>query len=359
MVVVGASAGCYVAADETCVREAMTKPRIFVTRHLPGDAIEHLSACCEVDVWPEELPPTDDELRSRTQTCHGLLCLLTDRVDERLLSAAPDLSVVSNMATGYDNIDIAAASRRQVIVCRTPGVLTETSADLAFALLLSAARQVAEGDRYVRAGNWKTWSPTTLLGNDVYGATLGILGLGRIGAAVARRARGFDMKVLYHSRHRKPELEVELRAEFTELDQLLAISDFVSLHAALAAETRHLIGERELGLMKPTAILINTARGPLVDHDALVDALRSGQIAGAALDVTDPEPLPPGHPLLELESVLITPHIASASVATRSLMARLAVDNLLACLGGEVTENVVNPEIADAWRKTLVERLAR
>jgi glyoxylate reductase len=284
--------------------------------------------------------------------------LLTDRIDDALLAACPKLVAVSNMATGYDNIDVAAASRHEVLVCRTPGVLTETSADLAFALLLAAARRVAEGDRYVRGGNWKTWSPTTLLGVDVYGATLGIIGLGRIGTAVAQRARGFDMRVLYHSRERKPEAESRLGVEYAELDELLRTADFVSVHAALTAETRHLIGARELGLMKPAAILINTARGPLVDQDALVEALRDGRIAGAALDVTEPEPIPPDHPLLGMDNVLITPHIASASVATRVLMADLAVDNLLACLAGEVNDNVVNAEIADAWRARLAERLA-
>jgi glyoxylate reductase len=337
----------------------LPKPRVYVTRRLPGDAVERLRAECDVSLWGEDAPPSPEELRHGAADCHGLLTLLTDRIDDDLLAATPSLVAVSNMATGFDNIDVPAASAHRVLVTRTPGVLTETSADLAFALILAAARRVAEGDRYVRAGRWQTWGPETLLGRDVHGATLGVIGLGRIGAAVARRAAGFGMTVLYHSRSRKPEAEAETGAQYASLDDLLARSDFISLHAALTPETRSLIGEREFGLMKPSAILINTARGPLVDHVALYDALYAAKIAGAALDVTDPEPIPADSPLLELDNVLITPHIASASVRTRSLMASLAADNLLACLRGEINENVVNPEIADDWRSDLPERLGR
>ncbi len=298
-----------------------------------------------------------EDLRRGAAAAHGLLTLLTDRIDDGLLEAAPKLVAVSNMATGYDNVDIAAAGRRLVLVSRTPGVLTETSADLAFGLLLAAARRIAEGDRYVRAGNWRTWGPEIMLGPDVHGAALGIIGLGRIGTAVARRAAGFGMRVLYHGRNRKPEAEKDLGVVYADLDTLLARSDFVSIHAALTDDTRGLIGAGQLGLMKPTAILINTARGPLVDQDALYEALRSAAIAGAALDVTDPEPLPADSPLLSLDNVVITPHIASASVATRSEMARLAAENLLASLAGDVNDNAVNPEIAGDWRAARSERL--
>ncbi|MCH7616877.1 MAG: D-glycerate dehydrogenase [Chloroflexi bacterium] len=333
------------------------RPRVFVTRNLPGDALGLLRQTCEVAVWPDQLPPSPDDLRREAATTHGLLTLLTDHIDATLLAAAPNLIAVSNMATGYDNIDVADASRRLVLVSRTPGVLTETSADLAFGLLLAAARRIAEGDRYVRAGNWRTWGPEIMLGPDVHGATLGIIGLGRIGAAVARRAAGFGMRVLYHGRSRNTQAEKEVGAAYADLDALLAQSDFVSIHAALTDDTRGLIAARQFGLMKPSAILINTARGPLVDHDALYEALRSGEIAGAALDVTDPEPLPADSPLLALDNVVITPHIASASIATRSEMARLAADNLLTSLAGAVNDNAVNTEIAGDWRAAAAARL--
>ena len=333
------------------------RPRVFVTRNLPGDALDFLRRTCDVTVWPDELPPPAEDLRREAAAAHGLFTLLTDRIDDDLFAAAPKLVSVSNMATGFDNVDVAAASRRLVLVTRTPGVLTETSADLAFGLLLAATRRIAEGDRYVRVGNWRTWGPEIMIGPDVHGATLGIVGLGRIGLAVARRAVGFGMRILYSGRSRKPEAEKNLGAAYAELDTLLARSDFVSLHAALAEDTRGLIGARQLALMKPAAILVNTARGPLVDHDALYEALRSGAIAGAALDVTDPEPLPTDSPLLTLENVLITPHIASASVATRSEMARLAAENLLAALAGDVSDNAVNPEIVGDWQVARADRL--
>ena len=333
------------------------RPRIFVTRNLPGDALGLLRQTCDVAVWPDELPPPPDDLRREAAAAHGLLTLLTDRIDAGLFAAAPKLVAVSNMATGYDNVDIAAASRRLVLVSRTPGVLTETSADLAFGLLLAAARRIAEGDRYVRAGNWRTWGPEIMLGPDVHGATLGIIGLGRIGAAVARRAAGFGMRILYHGRNRNTRAEKDLGAVYADLGTLLAQSDFVSIHASLTEDTRGLIGARQLGLMKPSAILINTARGALVEQDALYEALRSGAIAGAALDVTDPEPLPADSPLFALDNIVITPHIASASIATRSEMARLAAANLLSSLAGKVNHNVVNPEIAGDWRSRISGRL--
>jgi glyoxylate reductase len=336
----------------------VARPNVFVTRPLPGDALDLLRRHAKVSLWDDEMPPPPQEMLDRAAGCHGLLTLLTDRVDADLLDAAPDLFVVSNMATGFDNIDVAAASKRSVLVTRTPGVLTETTADFTFALLLAAARRITEADRYVRAGRWRTWGPSILLGRDVHGATLGIVGLGEIGTEVARRARGFGMRVLYHSRTRKPALERRLRLTFASFDEVLRESDFVTLHVPLTDETRGLIGRRELRLMKNTAILVNTSRGPLVDHDALRDALKWNRIGGAALDVTDPEPLPAGDPLLDFENIVVAPHIASASVDTRSRMARLAADNLLAALEGKVPKDTVNRDIATAWRAARRERLA-
>lgn len=332
------------------------RPRVFVARNLPGAAIPALREQADVEVWPDEMPPSPEELRERSAGCDGLLSLLTDRIDESLLDAAPGLLAVSNMATGFDNVDVAAASKRNVLVTRTPGVLSETTADFAFALLMAAARRVVEGDRYAHDGSWRTWGPEILLGQDVHGATIGIVGMGGIGTEVAKRARGFGMRILYTSRTRKPEVERDLGAEWRSLEGLLSESDFVTLHAPLTAKTRHLVNEHTLSLMKPTAVLINTGRGPLVDQAALYVALKDGTIAGAALDVTDPEPMPKFDPLLTLPNVIVTPHIASASVATRSRMAMLAAENLLAGLRGEVPEHTVNPEIAGKWRERVSER---
>ena len=336
----------------------MPLPRVFVTRSLPGDALDRLAESAEPDVWDGDLPPPPEELRRRAAGCHALLTLLTDTIDGELLDAAPDLVVVSNMATGFDNVDIAAASERAVLVTRTPGVLAETVADFTFALLLAAARRVAEGDRHVRAGLWKTWGPSLLLGRDVHGATLGIVGLGGVGTEVAKRARGFDMEVVYYSRTRKPALERRYRLTYLPLDELLRRSDFVTLHTALTPETHGLIGRRELGLMKETAVLVNTGRGPLVDQAVLSQALAYGEIAAAALDVTDPGPIAVDDPLLSLDNVVITPHIASASVATRGEMATMAVENLLAALGGRLPKHTANREIAAAWRRARRRRLA-
>jgi glyoxylate reductase len=250
------------------------------------------------------------------------------------------------MAVGFDNIDVAAATARGVLVTNTPGVLTETTADFAFALLLTTARRVVEGDHLARSGGWPTWHPSFLLGQDVHGATLGIVGLGAIGSAVARRARGFAMRVLYSDSRPRPELEVELGASFVPLEALLRESDFVTLHVPLTPQTHHLIGRRELGLMKPSAFLINTSRGPVVDQEALCEALRSHVIAGAGLDVAEVEPVPEGDPLLELENFVLTPHVASASVATRTRMAGMAADAILAVLQGERPVNLLNPQAA-------------
>ncbi len=325
--------------------ERSTRPRVFVTRQLPGDALARLAAQVSLRVWEEPLPPPRDVLLAQAREVEGLITLLTDRVDEALLAGSPGLRTISNVAVGYDNIDVAACTSRRIPVGNTPGVLTETTADFAFALLMGLARRVAEADAYVRAGHWKTWEPGLLLGTDVYGATLGLVGLGAIGTAVARRARGFGMRILYVNRHPRPELEAELGLTRVDKATLLAESDFVSLHVPLNAGTRHWLGRAEFAAMKRGALLVNTARGPVVDQAALAEALESGHLGGAALDVTDPEPLPLDSPLLKLPNVLLAPHIASASHATRGRMASMAVDNLLAALAGHKPPHCVNPEL--------------
>jgi glyoxylate reductase len=317
--------------------EAGARPRVFVARRIPDDGLTPIAAACDADIWPDELPPARDELLRRVAGCDGILTLLTDRVDDELLDAAgPSLRVVSNYAVGFDNIDVPACARRGIAVGNTPGVLTETTADLAWALLMAAARRLPEGDRYVRAGHWRTWGPLLLLGPDVHGATIGIVGFGRIGQAVAQRARGFGMDILYHDVARLPDdVTAPLGAAYVPLDELLARSDFVSLHVNLTAETRHLINATTLGAMKSTAVLVNTSRGPVVDQAALAVALREGVIWAAALDVTDPEPIPMEDPLVGLDNCLIVPHIASATRATRGKMAAMAAANLLAGVRGD------------------------
>jgi glyoxylate reductase len=309
------------------------RPRVFSTRALPGQAFRRLAERSELRVWPGPGAPSHAALCAAAQPSEGLLCLLTDRIDRALLEACPRLRVVSSCSVGVDHVDLAAARERGIPVGHTPGVLTETTADLAFALLLAAARRVAEADRFVRAGAWtpeRRWEPDLLLGRDLHGATLGVIGLGAIGRAVVRRAAGFGMRVLGWSRSR-PSLPGVVAAD---LDTLLAESDFVSLHVALAPETRGLLGARELARMKPGAILVNTTRGGVVDEAALADALARGALGGAGLDVYEEEPLPPASPLRRLENVVLLPHIGSASIATRERMADLAVENLLAGLEG-------------------------
>jgi lactate dehydrogenase-like 2-hydroxyacid dehydrogenase len=310
---------------------------VFVARVIPDDGLSLVRAACEADVWPDELPPPRDELLRRIAGCHGVLTLLTDRVDDAFLDAAgPQLRVVSNYAVGFDNVDVAACAARGVAVGNTPGVLTETTADLAWALLMAAARRLPEGSRYVRDGRWRTWGPMLLLGPDIHGATLGIVGFGRIGQAVARRAAGFAMEVLYHDMSRLPDdITAPHGATYVPLEELLARSDFVSLHVNLTPETRGLINASTLAQMKPTAVLVNTSRGPVVDGAALATALRDGVISAAALDVTDPEPIPVDDPLVGLDNCLIVPHIASASRATRGRMAEMAAANLIAGVRGE------------------------
>jgi glyoxylate reductase len=322
----------------------VSKPSIFVTRALPGDPTPRLREVANVIVWPHDEPPPHDELVRRAADADALLTMLTDPIDAAVLDAGRRLRLVAQMAVGYDNVDVAAATECGILVTNTPGVLTETTADLAFALLLAAARRVVEGDRLTRTGGWKRWHPSFLLGQDVHGATLGIVGLGQIGLAVARRARGFDMRILYHDRTRHPQAEAELGAEYVSLDRLLGESDFVSLHVPLASQTRHLIGQRELSLMKPSAVLVNAARGAVVDQQALCAALKERRIAAAGLDVAEIEPIPVDDPLLTLDNVVVTPHIGSASVATRARMAEMAVESVLQALRGELPSNCVNAE---------------
>jgi lactate dehydrogenase-like 2-hydroxyacid dehydrogenase len=323
------------------------KPRVLVTRVIPDEGLDPVREACDVDLWDAELPPPRDELLRRVAGIDGLLSLLTDRVDDELLDAAgPQLKVVSNFAVGFDNIDLAACTRRGIPAGNTPGVLTETTADLAFALLMAAARRIPESVDYVRAGRWKTWGPMLLMGVDVHGATLGIVGFGRIGREMARRGRGFGMRIVYHDVHpATPEEEAELGASRVEMDELLRTSDFISLHVNLTDETHHLIDADALGAMKPTAVLVNTSRGPVVDPAALEIALRTGQIFAAGLDVTEPEPLPVEHPLVGLPNCVVVPHIASASKVTRGKMAAMAAANLLAGLRGERLPTCINPEV--------------
>lgn len=321
-------------------------PRVFVSRSLFPEALDKLAQVADVDVWTDELPPPYDVLRERVQRADGLLSLLTDHVDRALFDDAPGLRVVSNMAVGYNNIDVTSATAHGVFVGNTPGVLTETTADFTVALMMAWARRIPEAQGFAREGHWKTWGPMLMLGTELHEATLGIVGLGRIGTAVARRARGFGMRVLYTSRTRNRELESELSVEYhPELLDLLACSDFVSLHVSLDTGTRHLIGSKELAAMGAHGVLVNTSRGEVVDQQALYKALQIGLIAGAALDVTDPEPLPAHDPLYKLENVLITPHIASATTTTRLKMATMAAQNIVDVLQGRPPGNWVNPEM--------------
>jgi lactate dehydrogenase-like 2-hydroxyacid dehydrogenase len=326
----------------------MSTPRTFITRVVPQEAIQMVRDHTDAELWEEDRPIPRDLLLSKLHDVEGLYSLLTERIDAELLDAAPKLRVVSNMAVGFDNVDVAECTRRGIPVGNTPGVLTETTADLAFALLLSAARRLSENERFVHAGKWKTWSPMLMLGVDLYGATLGIVGMGRIGAAVARRAFGFGMQVIYNNNTPNPEIEILTGARPVSFDELLAQSDFISIHGPLTPQTRYMFSTEQFKKMKNSAILVNTGRGPMVDHRALYIALRDGEIASAALDVTDPEPIPMTDPLLTLDNCLIVPHIGSASIATRTRMAVMAAENLLAGLRGERLPNVVNPQVYEA-----------
>jgi glyoxylate reductase len=308
--------------------------RVFVSNRLPGKALDRLAAAHETEIWPERTSPPPDELRRRAADAEGLLSLLTDRVDADLIAACPRLRAISNYAVGVDNVDLSAATARGIPVGNTPDVLTDSTADMALALMLAAARQIVEADAVVRRGEWLTWEPEFLIGRDLHHATVGIVGYGRIGRAVARRVEGFGCEVLHAS-----------RSGGLPLGELLERSDFVTLHVPLSDETRSLIDAEALARMKPTAYLVNTARGQIVDQAALGRALREGRIAGAALDVTDPEPLPADDPLLEAPNLTVVPHLGSATHVTREAMADVAVDNLLAALAGERMPHCANPEV--------------
>jgi len=323
----------------------MAKPHVFVSRPVPQEAIDLLAKQCDVEVWESELPPPRADLLAKTKDAFGILSLLTDNIDAEFLDNAPRLRVAANMAVGFDNIDLAECTRRGVVASNTPEVLTDTTADFAFALLMAAARRVVEGADYVRAGKWQTWGPMLLLGQDVHHATLGLIGLGRIGAEVAKRAQGFSMRVIYHDVVRRPEIEKGLGIVYADLDTVLKEADFVSVHTPLTPQTHHLLSGPQLAKMKKTAVLVNTSRGPVVDPAALYAALKAGHLWAAALDVTEPEPIPMDNPLLTLPNCIIVPHIASASVKTRTRMAVLAAENILAVLNGQRPPTILNPEV--------------
>lgn len=325
----------------------MARPRAFVTRRMPQEALDLLATETELEVWPEEDHPPREVMLDRARRCAALLTNVEDRIDEELLAAGHgSLKVVANCAVGFDNFDVEAATRYGVALSNTPRVLTKTTADLAFALLMAAARRLVEGDRDVRGGKWRNWHPFAYVGQDVHGANLTILGLGQIGLEVAKRGLGFDMTVFYYDSVRRRDEERRYGLQYCQdVASALKVADFVSVHVPLSPETRHMIGRDQLRLMKPTAILVNTARGPVVDNQALYEALRDGVIAAAGLDVTEPEPIPMSHPLLTLPNVVITPHIGSASLATRTQMALLAARNILACLKGQEMPTCLNPQV--------------
>lgn len=317
----------------------MVRPRSFVSRQIFAEALELIATEADAEVWPEELPPSRDVLLEKVRGIDGLLCLLTDKVDAELMDAAgPQLKVISQIAVGFDNIDVPEATRRGIPVGNTPEVLTKTTADAAFALLMAAARRIVEGSRAVHEGKWRTWHPLHYLGQDVYGSTLGIIGMGRIGVEVAKRGYGFDMEVLYSDIARREDLEAQYPMTYVDQETLLRQSDFVSLHTVLDEATYHLIGDAQLAMMKPTAVLVNASRGPIIDPKALYRALRDGVIAAAALDVTEPEPIHMDDPLLTLDNCVIVPHLASASVRTRAEMSRIAAQNLVNGLIGRSEE---------------------
>ena len=323
------------------------KPKVFVTRIIPEEGLSLVREACDMELWEHELPPPREVLLEKIKDKVGVLSLLTDKIDAELMDANPQIRVVSNFAVGFDNIDIKAATERGLPIGNTPGVLTDTTADIAFTLLMATARRISESIDYVRAAKWKTWGPMLLMGQDIHKATLGIIGFGRIGQGMAKRASGFDMKVLYHDVYRRQDLEQSMGVTYADIDTILAEADFVSIHTDLNPSTRYMFNAVAFAKMKRTAILINSARGPIVDHMALYEALKSGQILGAGLDVTDPEPIPVDHPLLTLPNCLIVPHIASASVATRGKMASMAANNLIAGVRGERLPTPVNPNVYD------------
>ncbi len=327
----------------------MFKPRVYVTRQIFPDALDLIEKSAELELWPEDEPPSPEQLKEALADVDGAIINVMDRIDASVLDAAPKLRVLSQVAVGLDNIDIPESTKREILVGYTPGVLAKSTADLAFGLLLAVARRVVESDKWVREGNWKiSHHPMFWLGSEVNGSTLGILGLGGIGLEMAKRAKGFDMKVLYHSRTRKRELEKEHGFKYASFKRVLADSDFISIHVPLTPETNKFIGKKQLKAMKKSAILVNLSRGPVVDTEALYKALKKGWIAGAGLDVFDPEPVPREHPILGLDNVVVLPHIGSASNRSRREMHLLAARNLVAGLNGERLEECANPELYES-----------
>ena len=325
------------------------KKHVFVTRVIPKEGLNTINQEFNTYVWPDEFPPSKEEIIQNASDCEGMVTLLSDPIGADVIGQLPNLKAIAQYAVGYDNIDVKFATKRGIIVTNTPGVLTETTADLTWSLIMTASRRICEADRYVREGHWKVaWSPELLLGSDVYGATLGIVGMGRIGRAVARRAHGFNMKILYTSRsinERATEPQEQLGAEQVDLNTLLRSADIVTLHVTLSSNTRHLIGKPELAMMKKGSILINTSRGLVVDEDALYHALLTQHLGAAGLDVFTDEPIRVDSPLLQLENITLAPHIGSASTRTRSTMARMCAENLHAALSGTRPPNIVNPEV--------------
>ena len=322
------------------------KPKVFITRKIPTHLLNKLEEVCEVSIWNHENTPVPRKvLEEQIVDAVGLFCLLTETIDEELLQKADNLKVISNMAVGYNNINVDAASKKGIIVTNTPGVLTETTADLTFALLMATARRIPEASDYLRDGKWSTWSPMQLTGQDIYNSTMGIIGLGRIGEALAKRAKGFNMNILYYNRSRKLEAEKELGLQYSTLDGLLKESDYVCVMTPYTPETKNMIRKEHFKLMKDTSIIINTARGGIVNENDLYHALVNGEIWAAGLDVFEQEPVPMDHPLLTMPNVVTLPHIGSASIATRIKMANVAVNNMLQALNGEVPENIVNKEL--------------
>jgi glyoxylate reductase len=329
----------------------MARPRVFVTRRIPEAGLAKVQAACEAVVWSEPLPPPYDILKQSVEGCDGLLSLLTDRIDAELLAAAPKLKVVSNYAVGYNNIDLAAATAHGICVGNTPDVLTDATADMAFCLLIAAARRLVEGHQFTLSGQWKTWEPLGHIGLDLVGRTVGILGMGRIGSALAKRCRGgWDMQVLYHDVRRNEKAENDWGANYVALETLLKESDFLSVHTDLNPTTKGLFNRETFAKMKRTAVFINTARGAIHNQKDLAEALRQGLIFAAGLDVTDPEPPMLDDPLLQLPQAIVVPHIASATVQTRNAMAEIAADNLIAGVTGQPLRAWVNPEVAQRRR---------
>jgi glyoxylate reductase len=328
------------------LRKSMARPKVYVTRQIFPEALDVLNENVDAEIFEgDENPIPRSLLLEKVKNINGLLCLITERIDREVFEAGKNLEIISNCAVGYNNIDVAEATRRGIYVTNTPGILTETTADCAFALMMAITRRIVEGDKNIRAKKWvNAWGLKMFIGADVHGKTLGIVGLGRIGVAMTHRAKGFNMKVLYYDVVRRKDLETQLGVEYQPLSELLANSDFVSIHVPLTEDTTHLIGRNELAMMKRTAYLVNTSRGSVVDEAALYDALSSRVIAGAALDVFEKEPIDFNNKLIELDNIVITPHIASASIDTRTAMAVMAARSLVSALQGNEPPNCVNPE---------------